>query len=383
MVNRVRTALDVYDALNNAYSTGSGKKRTRLADAPDLRLVHSRFRGAARESWTSEFLHRHAELPPEGRIIVATQVVEAGVDISASLLVTELAPWPSLVQRFGRAARYEGDAGEIIVVGDLPATDKEAAPYSKDQLAASAQGLDRLIKREGDGSPRSLEAFEDELGKGDAPFLEQLYPYEPLHVLRRRDLDDLFDTSPDLSGADIDISRFIRTGEERDVTVFWRSLGDDKGSKIQLDGPPQRSELCPVPVADMRTWKKKAYVFDYIEGGWLERHPKHLVPGMTVLLDTADGGYSGERGWDPTVKKTTEVERDRSPASRLATTSAAEERDDLSQAAWKTIATHASETAAEALSMCERLGVPDGIARVVVLAARWHDVGKAHTTLEG
>ena len=42
-----------------------------------------------------------------GRIVVATQVVEAGVDISARTLVTELAPWSSLVQRFGRVARYE------------------------------------------------------------------------------------------------------------------------------------------------------------------------------------------------------------------------------------------------------------------------------------
>ena len=37
------------------------------------------------------------------RIIVATQVVEAGVDISATTLVTELSPWSSLVQRFGAA----------------------------------------------------------------------------------------------------------------------------------------------------------------------------------------------------------------------------------------------------------------------------------------
>ena len=44
------------------------------------------------------------------RIIVATQVVEAGVDISSRTLITELAPWASIVQRIGRCNRT-GDDG--------------------------------------------------------------------------------------------------------------------------------------------------------------------------------------------------------------------------------------------------------------------------------
>jgi CRISPR-associated endonuclease/helicase Cas3 len=36
------------------------------------------------------------------KIIIATQAIEAGVDISSRPLITELAPWSSLVQRFGR-----------------------------------------------------------------------------------------------------------------------------------------------------------------------------------------------------------------------------------------------------------------------------------------
>ena len=42
---------------------------------------------------------------PMDRIVVATQVVEAGVDLSAALLVIEAAPWPSLVLRAGRCNR--------------------------------------------------------------------------------------------------------------------------------------------------------------------------------------------------------------------------------------------------------------------------------------
>lgn len=38
----------------------------------------------------------------------------------------------------------------------------------------------------------------------------RLYPYAPAHLLLRREFDELFDTTPDLTGADLDISRFIR-----------------------------------------------------------------------------------------------------------------------------------------------------------------------------
>ena len=45
-------------------------------------------------------------------IAVCTQVIEAGVDISARTMWTEVAPWPSLVQRLGRLNRFgEGDSG--------------------------------------------------------------------------------------------------------------------------------------------------------------------------------------------------------------------------------------------------------------------------------
>ncbi len=50
-------------------------------------------------------------------IAVSTQVVEAGVNISAQVLVTDAAPANSLVQRTGRVARFEGDDwGEILII---------------------------------------------------------------------------------------------------------------------------------------------------------------------------------------------------------------------------------------------------------------------------
>jgi CRISPR-associated endonuclease/helicase Cas3 len=379
IVNQVSTAIAVHDELVNAYSAGKGKQKGRRPDAPEIRLVHSRFRGAERAAWAGDFLRRKADLPQAGRIIVATQVVEAGVDISAATLVTELAPWSSLVQRFGRAARYEEDrSGTVVVVGKIPAEEKNAVPYEIAALSSAAEGIDRLCGREADASPRSLEAFEEELGRSEPAFLAKLYPYDPLHVLRRCDLDDLFDNSADLSGTDLDVSRFIRSGEERDVRVFWRSFDDAK--EVHLDEGPRREELCPVPIGDIRAWKHNAYVLDYQRGDWERRSVKQLVPGMVILLNASKGGYTIERGWDP---KASAVEPVREvPAGnpdRFASQSRSEDNDDLSIAPWKTIAFHGRETEKEVSGICEELGMSgNSKATVLALAARWHDAGKAH-----
>lgn len=47
-------------------------------------------------------------------ILIATQVVEAGIDITCDVIHTDLCPPPSFIQRAGRCARYEGEYGTII-----------------------------------------------------------------------------------------------------------------------------------------------------------------------------------------------------------------------------------------------------------------------------
>ena len=52
------------------------------------------------------------------------------------------------------------------------------------------------------------------------------------------EFDELFDTTPDLTGADLDISRFIRSGDERDLQVFWIDVA--KGEAPSAERRPQR-----------------------------------------------------------------------------------------------------------------------------------------------
>lgn len=85
-----------------------------MKDQPckEVLLVHSRFLPKHREEKEKRIdkLFRK-ESTDKLAILIATQVVEAGLDISAPLLLTELAPVDSLIQRAGRCARWGKQGG--------------------------------------------------------------------------------------------------------------------------------------------------------------------------------------------------------------------------------------------------------------------------------
>lgn len=371
VVNRVDQALQVYDALEEEV-----KKSLR---GTDLRLVHSRFRPAERAVWREAFLNRGACAAGTDRIIVATQVVEAGVDMSAAVLITELAPWPSLVQRFGRCARWGGTAQ--VIVADGQAKGDKAAPYTEAELDAAREVLALLT----DVAPKHLEAFEE----AHPELLSRLYPYDPAHLLMRNELDELFDTTADLSGADIDISRFIRSGEERDLHVFWRPV-EQKGAKPDASVRAVRDELCAVPFRKARDWlcangkpAARAWVWDWLEGEWTRAEPRQLYPGQTVLVAADMGGYDRQRGWDSGSKVEVEpVTLPALPSIIFDDADNSENDESLSIArGWQTIAFHGEQVGRHGSALASIL-VPQ-LAALFDLAGRWHDVGKVHPAFQG
>lgn len=86
-------------------------------------LLHSRFykddRRAIEERLRREFGKDRTLHSPQDMILVATQAIEVGVDISSEVLHTELAPANSLMQRAGRCARYQGEIGDVFVCRPL------------------------------------------------------------------------------------------------------------------------------------------------------------------------------------------------------------------------------------------------------------------------
>jgi len=76
-------------------------------------LLHSRFNEDDRKK--KELKLRELRMEDE-YLIIATQTIEAGVDISSNLFITELAPANSLIQRLGRFLRYEDEKeGEVYI----------------------------------------------------------------------------------------------------------------------------------------------------------------------------------------------------------------------------------------------------------------------------
>lgn len=355
ILNRVGRAQALYDALKN----NAPKKK----DAPDVLLVHSRFRPAEREKINKQL----SEQPDSnGRIVVATQAVEAGVDITSAVMFTELAPWASLVQRFGRLNRSgeetNAQAFWIYIAADDEKTESLALPYTSEELAAARE---RLIKLE-DVSPMSLEG----LAHGSQGLWQ---------VLRRKDLYQLFDTDPDLTGFDVDVSPYVRGADDTDVRVFWRAIADPKaGPQGEEARRPHRDEICAVPIGQAKSWlgkhKSSAFVWDWVEKGWTKLD--QLWPGAVVLVDSKVGGYDPMRGFDMvSTDPVFPVE-----AEGVAKTELDRFGDDPDTLKNRVVGLpdHLRHVRDEARRLCDALKVPAAETQAVVTAALWHDLGKAH-----
>ena len=399
IVNRVARAQKLHAALEKRLVE-------KEQGAPELALVHARFRPADRRREVNKMLVNGKENGEGSKdlIVVSTQAVEAGVDVSAAVLFTELAPWPSMVQRFGRANRYaevkDGADVRWIDLLDGQDDDKNAAelalPYTPDEMDTARRHLLRLS----DVAPAVLPA------PGDVD--------PPRRVIRRKDLDDLFDTDPDLTGFDVDVSPYVRDAADTDVHVFWRAL-----SSVGDEPPrPRVEELCAVPIGAAREWLKKvgkrekgnAPVFvrdpqwrrgDHRAGtappgppGW-RRLTESPWPGLTLLVDVRAGGYREESGFTgvpadtpipiapPEESQTTIAGTPQELQPDAGGEAEGYDEDPRSEIGVPvSLSAHLGHVAEEADTLCRALDVDSGIRAAIVRAARWHDLGKAHEVFQ-
>lgn len=99
-------------------------------------LAHSRFYDDDRRTKEKQIEAQFGKTAEGQCLLIATQVVEVGLDISCDLLVTELAPIDAIVQRAGRCARWGGQ-GEVVVFTGLETT----RPYDRTLVEATEKAL--------------------------------------------------------------------------------------------------------------------------------------------------------------------------------------------------------------------------------------------------
>lgn len=77
--------------------------------------LHSRYFDNDRKKKELDLRRIFGNKNEESAILISTQVIEAGMDISCDIMHVEISPINSFLQRAGRCARWEGEFGEIYV----------------------------------------------------------------------------------------------------------------------------------------------------------------------------------------------------------------------------------------------------------------------------
>jgi CRISPR-associated endonuclease/helicase Cas3 len=352
-------------------------------------LLTSRFRREDRARHEQRLIdfdaqRKNGTLPKDdpGLICVSTQVIEAGVDISAHHLFTELAPWPSMLQRLGRLNRKGGDPGAQAWIWETP---KEVGNKKVERIGPyETTDIERAKKLVDAFTPLSQnKAFSEAIAGLNASkqkeVTEALQP-KPSPLPRALDVHGLFSTERDVHGGFTDVSAFVRgTDPDLDVTVFWRDWsGESPPRGEDLNGPmlePAR-EGCPVSFVRVQKMiessKAKAWLWDDEADRWERVNHWDIRPGMLVMLKREVGGYDATEGWTGDKSNVlAEVPR----AGRGATL-----RDDAwtEVGYWSKLEDHLKDARREAEKLCTALSLTGDTRTAVVEASGLHDLGKAH-----
>ena len=364
-------------------------------------LLTSRFRPKDREEnqgklLTFEMMRRRSKkdesIVVHGLICISTQVIEAGIDVSARRLWSEIAPWPSIVQRLGRLNRdSEQNLDSRAFFWDTPVQGKtvqgKTGPYDANAVKLGNELIDELAKLYRRDKTLSAKDALARLSTQKQSTEKVKKALTPPHEIcpRAIDVHGLFSTESDVFGGFTDVSPFVRNQDENpDVTVFWREFSSKNQPTYseKLTGPAfSRLEGCPVAIGRFREFmekSKKAWIWNDKTERWGSTNASEIRPGMLVMLPRSAGGYSNETGW-------TGCEGDKlqdvPPPGEL------HERfddDRYSESGfWVELGDHLRDTKNEATRIVEAVKLNKKVGAAVIHASLEHDIGKALPQWQG
>jgi len=114
-------------------------------DCENKLLIHSRFTSKDKQRKLRMLMKLKED--KSDYVVVGTQSIEAGLDISSNLLITELAPLNSLIQRFGRFLRYGEESGQAYIWCDSSLLEDGSWHYKVYQKQLCRKTLDLLSNK--------------------------------------------------------------------------------------------------------------------------------------------------------------------------------------------------------------------------------------------
>lgn len=137
MCNRVDNAQQIYQELK--------VKERKEGEDIDLFLIHSRFLDEDRKEKEEKIKKKFAKDNNKSNVIlVSTQVIEVGIDITSHIMHTEISTIDSFLQRIGRCARYQNQKGEVYIYDVLNEGNSKYLPYNEEATLKTFKALKEI-----------------------------------------------------------------------------------------------------------------------------------------------------------------------------------------------------------------------------------------------
>ncbi|WP_338834071.1 hypothetical protein MHLNE_04390 [Moorella humiferrea] len=276
VMNTVKAAREVYERLL--------KKLEETKVKVEHVLLHSRFTVEHRrkkEESVFRLMPNGGDRPPGGCVVVATQIVEASLDLDADILFTEAAPVDSLVQRMGRVyRRYALKKGRW-------APEEEANVVILVQSPAEGDGYGVLL---GSG-----------VGKVTSPASRSVYDFEFV-LLSLTVLTVMLELLSDGSASSADLKAEIKGRTRQLIAELLQSGQKKKGKpddKYFADRLVER--LVAVGASTLALTEHQKQIWVDVAYKLLEENPTGIGSYVRIYeetLDILDHGYCSDRRSD-------------------------------------------------------------------------------------
>lgn len=227
--NRVESAQKVYKDIIGLKDTHPNLKRI---NPSNIICLHSRFFENDRKEKEQKLkaLFGKKNDKDESAILIATQVIEAGMDLSCEVMHTEISPINSFLQRAGRCARFKNEKGEIYIYDVLDVEEKISLNIAKKE--ADKKEINKINNKYLPYSAKECKAAMEELSQYEN--LDDNNPYEMIESIAQKFEVDLIGNMKMMSGGGFNQGKIKDSWDSCEKNYYRDTIRDIQSVEITL-----------------------------------------------------------------------------------------------------------------------------------------------------